>query len=191
MYLKELTRIYENSTQFYQFSDEVLNKIKTDDLVNNWVSNWIFSFGPGSDARFMPDYSVDDYLGTLIPDEMEYLERTVKELFGVKFKNESEEPSPTTPPEPDTIVRGTLIVIQNYGSDLEPQKYMWNNARGEVLDKNQDGSYKVRITDVKDSNVLYSKRWYDAEQQAMRQRLNLKREEFKTLKELDDEANAG
>jgi len=86
------------------------------------------------------------------------------------------------------LVPGTLVIIQGYGSNNEPRKYMWNKSRGEILFKNPDGSYKVRITDVKDSNVLYSKKWYDKEQKALTQRLNLKTDEFKTLKELENEA---
>jgi len=87
----------------------------------------------------------------------------------------------------DDLVPGTLVIIQGYGSNNEPRKYMWNKSRGEILFKNPDGSYKVRITDVKDSNVLYSKKWYDKEQKALTQRLNLKTDEFKTLKELENE----
>ena len=107
-----------------------------------------------------------------------------------KAKEPEENPKKEMRTELDStdLVPGTLVIIQGYGTNNEPRKYMWNKSKGEILSKNPDGSYKVRITDVKDSNVLFSKKWYDKEQKALTQRLSLTTDEFKTLKELDNEA---
>jgi len=162
MYLKYL--LNEKSTQYYYFSDEMLGIIRQHKDIADFVKDWT-----GSEQD---------------------LENEIRSEFQQYF-TEAEEPKKKenikVELDDNDLVPGTLVLIHGYGTDSEPRKYMWNASRGEILSRNHDGSYKVRITDVKDSNVLYSKKWYDQEQKALRQRVNLKRDEFKTLKEIDNQ----
>jgi len=146
------------------------------------VSDWIYSEGPGSDDRYNAYSIPDDYLKLLSPDEIKYLTKAISKKFKV-----SESDTKKTINKTKTLPIGTLVQITDFGTDEEPRKQMWNMSKGEILAINSDGSYKIRITDVKESNILFSKNWYDNEEGALKQRLNLMRSEFKTLKELESE----
>jgi hypothetical protein len=150
------------------------------------------------------DKEVSAYVQSFLKPDAEFSTQEIKDLekFIMKKFNlteaDGEKKDPKDkggkeekPKQSYPVVIGTLLKITNFGKDDEPKKQMWNNSRGEVLAKNPDGSFKVRITDVKEANVLFSKNWYDNEQGALKQKLNLRREEFKTLKELEDEEAAG
>ena len=157
-------RLLEKSTQYYYFSDEMLGAVKQHKDIADFIKGWT-----GSEQD---------------------LEKEIRSKFQQHF-TEAEEPD-TNEPEKSTVslVPGTLVLIKSYGSDDEPRKYMWNKSRGEIVAKNPNGTFKIRITDVKDSNVLFSKKWYDQEQKALTQKLNIPREAFQTLKEIEDAENA-
>jgi hypothetical protein len=177
---KHHNKLQEKSTQYYYFSDFMKNIIDTDKEVSAYVQSFL-----KPDAEFSTQEITD-------------LENFIMKKFNLtEADGEKEEPKdgkedkPEKPKKTYPVVIGTLVKITNFGKDDEPKKQMWNNSRGEVLAKNSDGSFKIRITDVKEANVLFSKNWYDNEQGALKQKLNLRREEFKTLKELEDEEAAG
>ncbi len=67
---------------------------------------------------------------------------------------------------------------------------MWNKSRGEVRAVNTDGTYKITITDITDSDVAYSKKWAGREDKALQQRLTLAGDDFKSIKEIEAEAEA-
>jgi len=180
-------KLLEKSTQYYYFTDEILGLINSNPSIQDFIQSWIKDSIPKTDPRFNTKFKLNDFYEVLTKDEIKNLENDIKTNFKVSESSDVEKKSDIKVElDASDLVVGTLIQIQNYGTDAEPRKYMWNNSRGEILSKNGDGSYKIRITDVKDSNVLYSKKWYDQEQKALRQRLNLVKDEFKTLKELDN-----
>ena len=180
MILNELFKLQEKSTQYYYFSDMVLNAIETDDEINKYFTDWSYSQGPASDDRHNPTFSTKDFINLLTPSEIEYLQNTIVKKFHLTEAQEKKESK-------FPVVVGTLLKVSDYGKDTEPRKQMWNNPKGEVLSINKDGSFKIRITSVKDAHVLYAKNWYNDEQGALKYRLNLKRSEFKTFKEIDHE----
>jgi len=182
--------LQEKSTQYYWFSQDILDLIGSDHKVFNFVNDWVYSEGPGNDERYQTNYELLDYLEILSPEEIELLTKKIKKKFKIKESIEVDKPDKPVIPKPVPLVPGTLVLVTNYGTDKEPRKYMWNKSRGEILKKNDDGTYKIRITDVKDSNVLYSKKWFDQEQKALTQKLNLRPDEFKTLKQIEDEEMA-
>ena len=193
MLLNELFKLQEKSTQYHYFSDEMLNNIQTDDKIFNFISDWMYTSGPASDERYSLDKTLDDYLELLEPSEIEFLQKAIKRKFNVKESDEKDtsgdkqEKKKSLKTYPVTV--GTLVKVVAFGKDNEPRKQMWNKSVGEILTKNKDGSFKIRITCIKDSNILFSKNWYDNESGALRQKLNLRREEFKTLQELENEEN--
>jgi flagellar biosynthesis GTPase FlhF len=182
----KMKALREKSTQYYYFSDAVQN-VMGDQKVRNFIRNWIFTKGPGSNSTD-PEATIEFFLSKMSTEEIDALQKDIITEFSLTEEDVPEQKPKELPKV--SLVPGTLVLITDYGSGEEPRKYMWNKSRGEILTKNKDGTYKIRITDVKDSNVLYSKKWYDQEQKALTQKLNLPKEAFKTLKEIEDEEKA-
>ena len=85
---------------------------------------------------------------------------------------------------------GTLIVVKGYGGDIEPGKDAWNGVIGEIRDINRDGTYSIRVTDVKKSKVLFTKKWAGREAEALKQMMNLDDKFFITIKALETEIDS-
>lgn len=186
---RSMTATEQTSTfYYYYYNPSFLDKYNDDPEVSIWVANWLKKQYPYSYSNFKQGLKPFDYFELLDPFERELFSKDFLKDFETSIKEEEEKKAEIgkTELDPEDLVPGTLVLITNFGTDSEPRKYMWNKSKGEILTKNPDGTYKIRITDVKDSNVLYSKKWYDQEQRALTQKINMTRNEFKTLKEIEN-----
>ena len=86
------------------------------------------------------------------------------------------------------VVSGNIVKIQNYGNEAEPQKDIWNGCIGEIREIKKD-FFRVRVTDVRGSKVLYSRKWANREKDALNQILHLKRSDFVLLSEVEELEN--
>ena len=163
MILTAINRVLEKSTHYYYFLPDYIDR-------NTEAEEWLTTYLKGKPSD------------NLTSKEIKHIEKTFKNNKWLKTnKNEEEEKS-------KKYSIGTLIVITDYGNDNEPQKNMWNGSRGEVRGVNTNGTYKISITDVKDSQVMFSKKWVGREDLALKQRFTLTTDEFKTPKEAEAEA---
>ena len=180
--LNEMYKTFESSTRYYYFTDEILDVMDNNHNAQEWFSDWIYSEGPGSDERYVPDDTPQDYINkdTLYASE---IAKVTKYFETKKWSKANEEKSP----KPKYAI-GTLITITNYGSVTEPQKSMWNGARAEIRGISSDGNYNISITDIKGSEVMFSKKWVGREADALKQRFTLEPSMFKTNDEIEAEA---
>lgn len=189
--LNELYDVCEKSTQYYYFNDEMLNAINSNTKAYKWYSDWIYSSGPGNDDRYVPDNTPEDYIDSLRPTEVEEITKT---FIKKKWINANEASNKTTTPTNKKSNAkypiGTLVQLTNFGKDNEPQKNMWNGSLGEIRSHVGGSEYKIKITNIKGSDVLHSKKWMGREQKALEQRFSIQTGEFKTLQEIKAEEEA-
>lgn len=76
---------------------------------------------------------------------------------------------------------GDIVQIRDYGLD-DPKLRIWNGSKGEVVAVNGN-NVKVRITDIKGSNVPFSVKWKDRIDRALKQTLSLEIGEFIILRD--------
>ena len=184
--LNEIYGVFEKSTQYYYFSDEMLDVLDKNEKAYKWFSDWIYKSGPGSDERYVPDATSHDYIDdeSLTSSEIEFVSKYFAEKNWVNT-NEAKDPEKKM-----KYPVGTLIVVKGYGGDIEPGKEAWNGVIGEIRDINNDGTYSIRVTDVKKSKVLFTKKWAGREAEALKQMMNLSDKEFITIKALETETDS-
>ncbi len=199
--LTKMFNTFESSVQYYYFTDEILNSLNNDPKSKKWFTEWMFKEGPGSDERHDTLYSPMDYVNNdiLTSDEINTVTNYITDKKWVTEAEEEEEEVKEKPKEKEVkekpkentkYVVGTIVLITNYGTDSEPQLQMWNNSYGEIRQVNNDGTYKIAISDITDSEVAYSKKWAGREDKAIQQRLTMPGTAFKSTSEIKAEEEA-
>lgn len=77
---------------------------------------------------------------------------------------------------------GDIIQVRDFALD-DPAMKIWNGAKGQIVSA-KNGNFKVRITDIKGSNVQYSVKWSQKLDKATKQTLTLKLGEFIILRDV-------
>ena len=166
MILTAINRVLEKSTQYYYFLPSYTRN-------NIDAEKWIQKYLKGKDKN------------NLSAKEISHVEKTFESNNWLNTNEEIEKPLPKM-----KFPKGTLVVVQGYGDESDPKKQIWNGTIGEIRDINHKGEYTIRVTDIKHSKVLFSKKWAGREQDALKYILHLSPENFVTVNEYEKDTDS-